>query len=56
MLPPLSAERTQELSAVDGCLYRAARAVGRALRGAWHRCTTRLQFYKKSKATNAILP
>ena len=55
MLPPLSAERTQELPAVDGCLYRTTRAVYRALCVAWRRCTGRFPFLKNSKNV-ALLP
>lgn len=56
MLPPLTEGRTQELPAVDGCLYRFVRAVGRALRSAWRRLTGRCRFRKRVLKNSPLLP
>jgi len=56
MLPPLTEGRTQELAAVDGCLYRLARAVGRALRSAWRRLAGRCRFRNRVLKNAPLLP
>ena len=56
MLPPLFEGRSQELPAVDGCLYRLARAVGRVLRSAWRRLAGRCRFRRGVLKNSPLLP